>query len=90
MEGKLDERFVDGAESVHFLGGLVRIDFATLQPNPAAPEKPRSEVSERLIMTPEGFLKTYSIMQKLAEHLLKHGALKKVEAPAPKDSQAKA
>ena len=82
MASKITEKFVDGAENIHFLGGLVRVDFATLQPNSVDPEKPTSEVTERLIMTPEGFLKTYSIIQRLAEHLLKQGVLKRVDAPA--------
>lgn len=81
MSDKLTEKYVDGAENIHFLGGMVRVDFATLQPNQEDPEKPTPELTERLIMTPEGFLKTYSMIQKLAEHLLKQGVLKRVEAP---------
>ena len=76
-----NEKYVDGVEKIHFLGGLVRIDFGTLQPNEADPEKPSLEFSERLITTPEGFLRIYNSIQQLAEHLLKQGILKKNEAP---------
>ncbi len=75
------ESFVDGVEKIHFLGGLVRIDLGTLQPNDANPDQPKMEFSERLITTPEGFLRIYNSFQQLAEHLLKQGVLKKNEAP---------
>lgn len=71
------EKYVDGVEKIHFLGGLVRIDFGTLQPNADQPDQPNLEFSERLITTPEGFLKIYNSIQQMAEHLLKQGVLKK-------------
>lgn len=80
METK-KEQYVDGVEKIHFLGGLVRIDFGTLQPNEADPEKPSMAFSERLITTPEGFLRIYGSIQQLADHLLKQGVLKKNESP---------
>jgi len=84
MESKLRESYVDGVEKIHFLGGMVRIDLGTLQPNEADPEKPSVASRERLITTPEGFLRIYSSIQQLAEHLLKQGVLKKTEQPAPR------
>jgi hypothetical protein len=75
----MNEKYVDGVEKIHFLGGLVRIDLGTLQPNEADPEKPLMEFSERLITTPEGFLRIYNSIQQLADHLLKQGVLKKNE-----------
>jgi len=78
------ELYVDGVESIHFLGGMVRVDFGTLQPNPKDPEKPSGNVVERIITTPEGFLKIYGSIQQLAEHLLKQGVLKKADASAAK------
>ncbi len=71
------EIYVDGVEKIHFLSGMVRIDLGTLQPNEADPEKPIIEFAERIITTPEGFLRIYSSIQQLAEHLLKQGVLKK-------------
>ncbi|MEQ8222963.1 MAG: hypothetical protein ABRQ37_11725 [Candidatus Eremiobacterota bacterium] len=72
------EKYVDGVEKIHFLGGLVRIDFGTLQPNADKPDQPALEFSERLITTPEGFLRIYNSIQQMAEHLIKQGVLKKV------------
>lgn len=74
-----NETYVDGVEKIHFLGGLVRIDFGSLQPNEADPEKPGMEFKERLITTPEGFLRIYNSIQQLAEHLIKEGVLRKNE-----------
>jgi hypothetical protein len=79
MAEKITESYVDGAERIHFLGGLVRMDFATLQPNIDDPTKPSYINKDRLIMTPEGFLRTYSLVQQLAGELVKLGVLKKVE-----------
>lgn len=73
------EIYVDGVEKIHFLGGLVRIDLGTLQPNEADPEQPNMTFTERVITTPEGFLRIYNSIQQLAEHLLKQGVLKKNE-----------
>ncbi|OGV47828.1 MAG: hypothetical protein A2017_15990 [Lentisphaerae bacterium GWF2_44_16] len=91
MDNTKKERFVDGVEKIHFLGGVVRIDFATFQPNPENPDQPSMETKERLIMTPEGFLRTYNSIQQLAEQLLKQGVLKKNEnlQPSTPQSQAK-
>ena len=76
-----NEKYVDGVEKIHFLGGLVRIDLGTLQPNEANADQPTLEFTERLITTPEGFLRIYNSIQQLAEHLLKQGVLKKNETP---------
>lgn len=89
MDNTKKERFVDGVEKIHFLGGVVRIDFATFQPNPENPDQPGMETKERIIMTPEGFLRTFNSIQQLAEQLLKQGVLKKNENPQQPVSQSK-
>ena len=76
---KILETYVDGVEKIHFLGGLVRLDLGTLQPNPENPEEPKMEFTQRVITTPEGFLRIYNSIQQLADHLLKQGVLKKNE-----------
>lgn len=90
MDNNMKEIFIDAVEKIHFLGGMVRIDFATFQPNAENPDQPSLETKERVIMTPEGFLRTYNSIQQLAEQLLKQGVLRKNEnssqTPAPKIS----
>ena len=76
MEHK-KEIYVDGVEKIHFLGGMVRVDFGTMQPNAETPDQPNLEFTERIITTPEGFLRIYNSIQQLADHLLKQGVLKK-------------
>lgn len=83
MDNEKKEIFVDAVEKIHFLGGMVRIDFATLQPNAENPDQPTLETKERLITTPEGFLRTFNSMQQLAEQLLKQGVLRKNENMQP-------
>lgn len=89
MDNDKRERFVDGVEKIHFLGGMVRIDFATFQPNEQNPDQPVMETKERLIMTPEGFLRTFNSIQQLADELLKKGILKKTENPPPNAPQSR-
>ena len=58
-----EEFYGDGMPQIHFAGGLVRMDFATFQPDPAGKE-PTSE-------------KTFDTMKKLAERMVEIGVLKR-------------
>jgi len=79
MESK-KEIFVDGIGQIHFTGGMVRFDFVTLQPKEG--ENPTSEVVQRVIMPPQGFLSTFSSMQQLIDKLVEAGVLQKNEKAA--------
>lgn len=79
MEGK-KEIFVDGIGQIHFTGGMVRFDFVTLQPKEG--ENPTSEVVQRVIMPPQGFLSTFGSMQQLIDKLVEAGVLQKNEKTA--------
>jgi len=79
MEGKR-EIFVDGIGQIHFTGGMVRFDFVTLQPKEG--ENPTTEVVQRVIMPPQGFLNTFSSMQQLIDKLVDAGVLQKNEKAA--------
>ncbi len=72
------EFYGDGLTQLHFVGGLVRCDFATLQPNTAGTgEAPIPEKSLRLVMPLPGFLKTYDTMKALLDRMLDAGIVKK-------------
>ena len=72
------EIFVDGIGKIHFSGGMVRYDMVTLEPSENSKE-PTPEEKVRIIMPPEGFLRTFNTMQRLIDQLLEAGVLQKRE-----------
>ena len=74
------EFYADGIEQIHFVGGMVRIDFMTLQPEENGGEEntpPKPQVSRRLIMPPQGFVNTFNSMQQLIDKLVDAGLVQK-------------
>ena len=71
------EIFADGIGQIHFAGGLVRFDFATLQPKEG--EEPTLDSSVRIIMPPQGFLSAFNSMQQLIDKLVEAGVIQKNE-----------
>jgi len=72
------EYYGDGMVQIHFVGGLVRYDFATLQPDPSGSGKqPVPEKNFRMVMNLPGFLRTFDTMQKLVDRMLDAGILKR-------------
>ena len=76
-EGK-KEIFADGLGQIHFAGGMVRFDFATIQPQEEGKE-PVSVPHTRIIMPPQGFLAAFNSMQQLIDKLVEAGVLTKNE-----------
>ena len=72
------EMFADGLGQIHFTGGMVRMDFMTLQPGEDG-NTPVPQVSHRLIMPPQGFLNTFNGMQQLIDKLVEAGVVQKNE-----------
>lgn len=71
-----EEFYGDGMPQIHFAGGLVRMDFATFQPDPGGKE-PKPEKNFRLVMNMQSFLSTFDTMKKLAERMVEVGVLKR-------------
>jgi hypothetical protein len=76
---KEKEIFADGIGQIHFVGGMVRFDFITLQPDPKGKAEPTPVYNERIIMPPQGFLNAFNSMQQLIDKLLEAGVLKRNE-----------
>lgn len=72
------EIYADGIGQVHFAGGMVRFDFATLQPEEDG-KAPVLQNNIRIIMPPQGFLGAFNSMQQLIDKLLEAGVLQKNE-----------
>ncbi len=70
------EIYADGIGQIHFVGGMVRFDFVTLQPGEDG-QAPVPSPGVRIIMPPQGFLAAYNSMQQLIGKLADAGVLKK-------------
>ena len=71
-----EEIFADGIGQIHFVGGMVRFDFITLQPGEDGKNpEPRSNL--RIIMPPNGFLSAFTSMQQLIDRLVEAGVVQK-------------
>lgn len=69
--------FADGIGEITLAGGMVRMDLVSLvgsQNNQE--EKPRLEASQRIVMPPDGFLRSFSAMENLVKQLIEAGLVK--------------
>ena len=72
MESK-KEIYSDGIGQISFAGGMVRFDLMTLEPN--GDNEPTPVFKERVVMSPDGFLKSFSTMEGLINRLVDAGVL---------------
>ena len=79
-----ERNFVDGVESISFMEGMVHLELfnyiAGSQKQKG--ERPEMEVTEELILTPQGFLRAFAAMQRLVNQLEQAGIVKKNDTPA--------
>ena len=72
------EVFADGVGEVTLVGGMVRIDLVSLSHT----DKDESgqaylEHRQRIVMPPEGFLRSFSAMEDLVKQLVEAGVIRK-------------
>ncbi len=68
------EIFADGIGEITLSGGMVRLDLVTLVGSQNDENnKPRLEASQRIIMPPDGFLRSFSAMENLVKQLIDAG-----------------
>jgi hypothetical protein len=69
--------FADGIGEITLSGGMVRLDLVTLvgSQNDES-NKPRLEFSQRIVMPPDGFLRSFSAMENLVKQLVDAGLVK--------------
>ena len=76
--------FADGIGEITLAGGMVRMDLVTLvgsQNNKE--EKPKLEATQRIVMPPDGFLRSFSAMENLVKQLIDAGLVKPREGENP-------
>ena len=78
------EFFADSIGEITLSGGMVRMDFFTLQGSQSDKDnKPKLEFSQRIIMPPDGFLRSFSSMENLVKKLIDAGLVKPRDGEKP-------
>ena len=71
------EIFADGMGEITLSGGMVRIDLVSLSPTKQDAEgKPQLDFRQRIVMPPDGFLRSFSAMEDLVKKLVDAGVVK--------------
>lgn len=70
------EIFVDGTGRARYSGGVVRVDFVSATDVLDDPErKGESVTTHRVIMAPDGFIRTVGALNNLMQELMKAGVI---------------
>jgi hypothetical protein len=84
------EIFADGVGEIVLSGGMVRMDLVVLAGSQReGGEKPRMEVRQRVVMPPDGFLRSFSAMEDLVRQLVEAGLVKPRDGATPTAGAAK-
>lgn len=90
---ELQDVYADGIGEITLTGGMVRIDLVSLSAKEKDSEgRPKLEFRKRVVLPPEGFLRSFSAMEDLVKQLVDAGLIKRREGGAPevKDATASA
>ena len=78
------EIFADGVGEIVLSGGMVRMDLVVMTGSQRdTDDKPRMEVRQRVVMPPDGFLRSFSAMEDLVRQLVEAGLVKPRDGAAP-------
>ncbi len=70
MRNEITEIYSDGIGKIHFIGGMIRLDLFTFSPDEEdASGKPKPEVCQRVVMSPNAFLASYDSFVNMIEKL---------------------
>jgi hypothetical protein len=74
---RTQEVFADGIGEIVLSGGMVRMDLVALTGSQRDENnQPRLEFRQRVVMPPDGFLRSFSAMEDLVKQLIKAGLVK--------------
>lgn len=80
---RLEEFFADGIGEITLAGGMVRMDLVSLTGKQGDDgNEPRLEASRRIVMPPDGFLRSFGAMENLVKQLVDAGIVKQREGEA--------
>ncbi|HIV09039.1 MAG TPA: hypothetical protein IAC79_02850 [Candidatus Spyradenecus faecavium] len=75
-----NEVYADGVYQIHMLEQTIRLDFMRLQPSPEN-QTPVPKPFERVILSPQGFLRTYEAMGQIVRKLEELGLVRRNPNP---------
>ena len=71
------EVFADGIGEITLSGGMVRIDLVSMVGSQKDKDQPpQLEHRQRIVMPPDGFLRSFSAMENLVKQLIEAGLVK--------------
>ncbi len=71
------DSFIDGIENIVLSQGMVRMDLASFSVRRKDKAgKPAVETQQRIVMTPQGFLRTHGAMERMLNELMKSGVVR--------------
>lgn len=75
----MQTNFADTILNISVTGPLVRIDFGTLVPDPADPEKKKliATPTQQVVMPIEGFARAFATQQRIIKRLVDSGILER-------------
>ena len=72
------EVFADGVGEISLVGGMVRIDWVSLESiSRDSPSESGTVIRQRLVLPPEGFLRSFSAMEDLVKQLVEAGVIRR-------------
>ncbi len=81
---ELQDVYADGIGEITLTGGMVRIDLVSLSAkNRDDQGRPKLEFRKRVVLPPEGFLRSFSAMEDLVKQLVEAGLIKRREGEDP-------
>jgi len=80
----MEQRYCDGVEEVSITSGIVRIDFYNYTAGPKGKDgRPARELSHRVLLSPEGFVQTFTALEQVVKQLQDKGLLQRKAGAAP-------
>lgn len=71
-----NDSFADGILAIRLANGMVRVEYGTLSIAETGEDgNPKVEKSFRVVMTPQGFLKSFSKMERMIHVLIEGGII---------------
>ena len=85
METGTQQIYADGIGEITLSGGMIRMDLVTMVGSQKNKDDnpPKLEVRQRIVMPPDGFLRSFSAMENLVKQLVEAGLVKPRDGETP-------
>ena len=71
-----NDSFADGITAIRLVNGMVRVEYGSLSISDSEMDgSPKVEKAFRIVMTPQGFLKSFSKMERMVNVLIESGVV---------------